>query len=524
MTSPAPAPTPDRPVLDTDASATQDLFGRHERTDTLSSVGSAKTLPKGNWKLNLSGNCPACHHHHSSVTVHIRALNDSNHVGDISCDHCEELWLGFGKRTSTRTSLLSDATIEPAPLVSDFRAAIIEMMRSATAAALSPTLTDIPEASSAGPSRETSVRSTSRSIAKELSPIADGPTSPLPKDLPTQINEPRSAGFAPPPSGQIDTPPSNSQRPRSTKFLLRIKKKFGKWQKSILGRPSSESVELSLNQQGKQPITKPTLVISTACDIAPETQPSISNEPKLNSIDVCTPSSSAKEALDSLTRIDRGAIQALTPEERDKWGREQITAFKTKYSKPTLPLQARTGSMVDIGTQANLDDLLPYVDGPPTRRHSFLAHFGGAFGNDYWHIFRGSNLTLARPLSVSETPLSEADTAVEGVSDSPIPRHMLRESLHRSRRGSGSPRPRSLHSFVQQARSSRVENRRSLDSNAVRSITSGRGRTINRSSLARSSQTQLALPTNEVSDLSNGQEQEHLNSGPPSSSPSPPLS
>ncbi|OAL51735.1 hypothetical protein IQ07DRAFT_390101 [Pyrenochaeta sp. DS3sAY3a] len=100
-------------------------------TMTEMTQSTAKSLPKGSWKLNLQGSCPTCNHHHSSVTVHVRSSDNpgSTNVGDIFCDHCKRPWIPFGNRAPTRISLLSDETTEPEPTETSFRSAIMKMKR-----------------------------------------------------------------------------------------------------------------------------------------------------------------------------------------------------------------------------------------------------------------------------------------------------------------------------------------------------------------------------------------------------------
>lgn len=530
----------EQPSLDTDLPSGGLPAIHLIRHDTSSSTGSAKPIPKGNWTLNISGNCPRCHHHHNSVRVHVKATSDFSHTGDVSCEKCGRLWLGLGKRSSTRISLVSTKTIEAVPEEEAFRSTIIKMIRSATTiATLSPTLgsttlADIPESSSAGPSRETSVRSTTHEGIQDASLITSGGVTAARKGLSSNFLKTGSARTSVRPLAPDQTLRSKHHNTGTPRFILRVGQKlsakFPALKSSPLGRWFPDNPKLSNNRLGKQPIrenlsSSPTPVhmsMSHPIDAETETQNIPAPELKQHSLNICSSSTSQQDALDSLRAMDENAIQGLSPEQRIAWMREKLTTFKS-LAKQTPPKV--DSSMVDSGTQVDSQDL------PPTRRHSVLAFVGNRFGSfQYFEIFRGSNSTLnGRRLSMSETYLSEADTAVEGMSVSSTPRHILLESLQRER----SPRPHSFHSSLQNwqhALHARVEARYSFDSAAtgnVRSITPARGRARNRLSRASgrtstiyvtepsSSQVQLAQTTNEQPEQSGDQERHD----PPSESP-----
>ncbi|KAF1844350.1 uncharacterized protein K460DRAFT_247010, partial [Cucurbitaria berberidis CBS 394.84] len=470
------------------------------RHDTSSSTGSAKALPQGHWELELSGNCPSCHHHHKSTKVHVRASGDSNHVcdmGEIYCEKCKRLWLDFGRRNSTRLSLVSVKTIEPDPLEKDFHSTLVKMIRPiTTVATLSPTLADIPESSSASPSREPSLRSNSRRGIRVTSPS-------IASNAITEHHSAADANSLTFPSAQKTKASLGRAHAARTSFLSqvssRIRDKFPLLKTSRLTTwmKSSQGDKLSPNRRGKLPVSEPGFSpvipalhapVTGSVEAQVHTGPTAKKEPDV--VDVFTPSTTAVEALESLKILDHEEIRAMNREQRINWMRGKLTAFK----RDAMPFHP---SSVPI-----MVDLQPDPSTPPTRHDSELAFVGNNFGSfHYWETFRGSNATLnGWPPSMSEPPLSEADTA-------------------RDRHGSSSTRPRSFQGVVQdwqQIRQNRAEARRSFDSaatgGAVRSITAARGRGPNR--LSRTSMgrpepfvSQVQLPLHEESEQPSGQEQ-----------------
>jgi hypothetical protein len=133
--SPSPATSPSEPPMTP-----------LTRRSTTSSAGSGRPIPAGHWILNLSGNCPRCHHHHRTVKIHVRASTASNRISDVDCSNCRALWLASGTRNSTRISLLSVNTIPAANLTeeTEFRSTLVQMVRSATAIAAPSVLSGIP--------------------------------------------------------------------------------------------------------------------------------------------------------------------------------------------------------------------------------------------------------------------------------------------------------------------------------------------------------------------------------------------
>jgi len=428
--------------------------------DTTSSIGSAVQLPPGYWAMNLSGNCPSCHHHHKSLLMRVRVSGDSTQFGDVHCEKCRGLWLAFGQVNTTRLSLLSTMSIEPPPLESEFRAALIHIIRAATPiAALSSTLTAIPEAGSSIPSSETSVRSTHVGIQRPSIVTRNEPGS-------------TSAGLANSMSGLRNT--KEHRRIHLTKrfgekgshFIHYIKQRIvsklpnhGIWFSTK--KKSTPKQRRHVHEIWAPNVPPPSLTSIPLDDI---TSSSVTLEAGLtvNPPDVCAGSSTSADALASLKALDPQVLQPLPAHQRFTWGRKQFTEFR---ALPTSPINRPV--MVDSETQISTAESLQLTSGPYSRRHSILAYMGSWLSsNEYLDSNRGSNATLnGRPLSVSETRLSEADTIVETL------------------RGSRERRPHSLN-FAMQASWNRTEARRSIDSTAtggaVRSMTTGRGRADDR--------------------------------------------
>ncbi|KAH6872696.1 hypothetical protein BKA58DRAFT_400899 [Alternaria rosae] len=466
------------------------------RHDTISSAESVPRLSEGRWALNLSGNCSTCHHHHKSVQVRVQVSGDSTEFGDVYCHKCQKLWLAFGKVNGTRLSLLSTKSLEPEMLEAeaDFRKTLVQAIQSATPiATLSPTLTVIPEGTPAGPSRETSVRSTAHrdtqqhpaSIGNHPGPVSiessNGEQAP-------GLSHVRSGGQRHATFRQIAW---SKGRQAITRLRLRITARLRTSKPGpLVTRSSSSSPDHDHHRQIHAPLPAdiaPAVDVSDSLDDSTEACVDLRSESNHAAPDVCALSATATDALASLRNVDPRIIHSLSPQERWEWGRRQLTDFRTLYAGSTVPIGDPV--MINSGTQANLseDSLLSHR--PLTRRHSALAFVGNTFGtHDYWDVFRGSTQTFHnRPLSMSETNLSDAETAVERISIAPTTHQLLIDTLHRDRRGSGSSRPLSMHSVVhewQQHVRNRAEVRLSIDSaatgGAVRNIAVARARANNR--------------------------------------------
>lgn len=481
MTSQAPTTTPTHINEDNGSPEIMPPTAGLARHDTSSSTGSAARPPHGNWAINISGVCPSCHHHHRSLQVHFRVSEDAHQLGDVYCNKCRRLWLAFGSANATRLSLLSTLSIEPDPIENAFHSTLIHMIRSTTAiAALSPTLTAIPEAASVSPSRETSVHSTAGRSARRPA------TNTLNETVETSVD-----------NAIVGHKYSKHPLANGRRMLSIVKQKatagFFKTRNISFGLrrlfKRDESVERRSHQQDPASTSTDTPPI-TATSAPPfrehtEAQEEIIADFDPDALDVSASSINAVEALASLKRLNPQALQSLPPQEQISWARRQLTDFRVRHSSITAYL---TTHNTEHGE--GLHDRL----GSPPRRHSVLDFVGSGFDpyEDWSMDSEGYRRANGRPWSISETHTSDADTLVDEWSISSSPRHIFFETLHRNHRRSLSPRPVSVRSVVQdwsQVHRNRAEARRSIDSTLtganVRSITTTRTHAPNR--LSRSS-------------------------------------
>jgi hypothetical protein len=449
----------------------------------------------------------------------VRIADDFDQVGDVHCKRCGRLWLAFGNANATRLSLLSTLSIEPDPIENEFRSTLIHMIRSITPiAALSPTLTVIPEAASASLSRETSVRSTAGRDVRRTA------TDNLNDAVETSVDKYGKPSLA------------NGRRILSTvthkaraRFFKSGKISFGfrRW----FSKEENENLKRGSHQQdpASAPIVAP---LSTAISTPPshehtEAQEEVSTNFDPAALDVSASSTNAVEALASLKALSPQVLQNLPQQERISWARRQLTDFRARHSSITAYMTTH-----DTGNGEGLHDRFGY---PAPRPHSILAYVGGGFDpyEDWNSHSERDRTTNGRPRSMSETGTSDADTLVDDRSISSTPRHIFVETLHRDHRRSLSPRPPSMCSTVHdwsQIHRNRAEARRSIDSTMtggnVRSIITARNHASNRlsrSSMHRASSVYGTEPTTSRVQLRVDEETEDgAPQRPRSSSPSPP--
>jgi hypothetical protein len=426
------------------------------RRSTTSSAGSGRPIPAGHWILNLSGNCPRCHHHHRTVKIHVRASTASNRISDVDCSNCRALWLASGTRNSARISLLSVNTIPAANLTeeTEFRSTLVQMVRSATAIAAPSVLSGIPETAATGPSYTTSSR------------------------LPPQARRPYRGD-----SRLVGTHAwtSPSSRPPAPSFSARISKAapivhlgrridgtFPNLKTSRLGRL------MKLDTYATPPGRSTQAYVGFS-----STQASASRGSNIqNTDDNSRPENTTKGHRDNpspeVSDQNLDHILTMSVEERDAWLRAQITAFKDQLARRS-PIAS--SAMVDRSTQLNWSDamLSSLIQNP--HHDPDLNGIGSHFGSPFpWDLNRGSTASVNRTsLSISETQLSQTNTAVDAES----PPYML-ESFHRR---SGGLRPASLYSTtVQHLRQPGMNPRSSLDLVAAASIRSAASTTRERAS------------------------------------------
>ncbi|KAF2008982.1 hypothetical protein BU24DRAFT_415341 [Aaosphaeria arxii CBS 175.79] len=132
-------------------------------------------IPPGFYKIPIHGSCPRCHHRHEATEIKIKITSGYAQASHINCENCNEQWMALGGANATCISLLSEATNEPDQVDTDYRRALINMVRSMSAIA-SPVLSNVPESPLEAPSRNSSVRSpntrlqSSRSRATSFEP------------------------------------------------------------------------------------------------------------------------------------------------------------------------------------------------------------------------------------------------------------------------------------------------------------------------------------------------------------------
>ncbi|EUC45488.1 hypothetical protein COCMIDRAFT_95393 [Bipolaris oryzae ATCC 44560] len=499
MTSLSPANTSVGTTHDTGSSDAIPHMPGLTRQDTNSSTGSALRLPNGNWAFEVSGVCPSCHHHHKSLRVHVRIANDFTQVRDVYCKRCKRLLLSSGNANATRLSLLSTMSLDPDPIETEFRTTLIHMIRASTPIAmLSPVLTVIPEVTSAGPSRETSIRSRSgRSSRMPTTTFEDNPLQKTVRSVADYKHNKNSLVE----SRRIVS--NITQKFRTRFFKSRnIPFNLGKW----FSRKESPKYDSHHQDPACAPIS-----VSTTIEIAPSLREEHMGSPEevdtnfdLAALDVWTSSTTAADALASLKTLDPQVLRALPPQKRISWGRKQLTEFKTRFSGVAAhvapPGMANTDGVTERG------EYLHWLEGVSPRRHSILAFIGGGVHSFEDNDFRrASDHTLnGRPLSMSETHLSEADTLVD------------------ENRRSFPPRPLSIDNVVHdwsQIQRNRAEARRSIDSTAtggaVRSIAarSHAYNRLSRNSINRASSFYGTEPTTSRDQLQTSEEAEHTDAG-----------
>ncbi|KAF2124861.1 hypothetical protein P153DRAFT_390330 [Dothidotthia symphoricarpi CBS 119687] len=403
------------------------------RRNTTLSTTSANPIPPGTWILGISGNCPSCHHRHKAVKIQVKASNDSDHVGEVHCDNCHRLWLGFGERNSTRISLISTKTIEPDPIKTEFRSVLINLVRSATTATAvaSPSLATIPESPSTGLSREGFGQSAVHNGAQGVrSANARAPSRPLTgneTDVPV-LNRPIF-----PRTDEYRTPSHGYVANKKSRLLLRLQQKLPMLKNIRFGRllklPGRR--RRSPEEQAKSPVPYSTSAaatpglaivtpsISLAGHELNNTEPRIyASLPRSDDPGTCGPLASPEQALESLKSLDRSVLKEMSLEQCVAWMREQLTSFKLRHTG--YRLSAVDPTMENTNAQPDLDpaELISIPPVPAAREQSFVglgSHFGLADG------LRG------RPLSMNDIDISDT-TEAEGTIIVSTPRQTVRET------------------------------------------------------------------------------------------------
>ncbi len=444
------------------------------RRDTASSAGADKykPLPPGFWLLQVHGNCPRCHHHHTAVTIKIDVTTNSSKLNHVQCENCREKWLAFAGNNSTQISLLSTTTIKPDPIEKEVRLALITLVKSAApfTAIASPTLAGIPETTSPGTHGESSTRPPTNSRFEPTSRQARTPSRVSFNLPPSSIHGQTSTSFSSTQTSNSDAHEQAhrvSQKSRSSlKQMMRTrlhKLRDLNWTKALT---RSKRRTISAKKRGKLPVQVPVEEDHQAPD---DQHVDTILEPETTGPAIADPRDRSEEATKFLDGLKNDIIELMDSKERAAWIRAKYTQFKTQRAKPT---PSRNSTTVDTGTQAQA----------PTRDSSSILHYIFGAGSHLSYMDRGSvsePSIRTRPLSISG---SEANTLVDENTFAPsVPLYRI---LHREHGRSRSPRPSSFHRSWQQIRQHRDQTRASFDSTttggAVRSSSTARDPTVNR--------------------------------------------
>lgn len=482
--------TPERISSDTGATNYEPAVVTPIKHNTQSSTGSAKPIPPGTWTLNISGNCSTCHHRHEAIAIQVRASSESNHIGEIHCEHCDKLWLDFGKRNSTRISLISTETVEITPVESEYRSVLVNLIQSATAATVvaSPGLAAIPESPTTSLSRETSVRSTVhssiqrvRSTNIQVPVVVDGLSSGNNDNVPSPCSPIT-------PQRYKDNTSSNSHHAsKRSRLRTRLQLAFDRLpilHNSRLGRLLNlrQKPRTGYVEEGGPPV--PLVIQDTTVPRLATITPSVSNrvyEPheiqprsytndlRVDTSVLCGPSASPAQALESLKSLNMSELKEMSSEQRTAWMRERLTSFKALQARQAPSARSAT---VNATTPAGFGpaELISLPPMQPLRRHT-LDGLGT-------HLILDSDVSLYRhSLSISDTNVSDT-TAVEGSIIASASPPTLQDDPQQALHTTGSPRPLSLGSIRstvprgQQEGRSRAQARSSWSSTTTRGIAS----------------------------------------------------
>jgi hypothetical protein len=417
------------------------------RHNTASSTGSGISIPAGHWILNVSGNCPRCHHHHRTIKIHVRASRTFNRIGDVNCTNCRTLWLASGNINSTRISLLSANTIPEDDLADEtrFRSTLIQMVRPATTIA-TPVLSSIHEMAPAGPScrNSSSFSAQARGVC-----FAEG--------RPAMSSSARSSILV----------PNNSRHTHTPRIFFplgrRIDRTFPTLRNSRLGRLMNLSAYT--NPPEREPLRSSTASASTTHNAALGDEFSTRASP-----------ASAAEALRSL-ELERETVSTMSIEQRITWGRTRLAAPRYQHTRRT-PVVA--SAMVDNGTQLNWREARPVSIVPFSPFSPELIGVGNHFDSQDLAGRSTTSLTHTSP-SIAGSTFSQSETMVEGES---APDFYLLDTLHRP---SGIVTPTPLYSlglqYMFQTRTAPIS---SSDSLAPASFQSGASTSVEWPSIRRS--------------------------------------
>ncbi|KAF1364456.1 hypothetical protein EJ07DRAFT_151728 [Lizonia empirigonia] len=431
------------------------------RRDSSSTTASGLPIPRGHYTQRISGNCPNCRHHHRSIKIHFRDVNNTSRLVDVHCERCKKLWLGPGSRNSTRISLQSHETIDKPPPEPELRTTLAHMIRSATqVAALSRNLPNIQEGASPEASHGPFIQSPVRTHAHGYfaSPVNQTPNTTL-----NAVPDPPVIRPAVSPSKRIIKTKSNNLRTTSSPhFVLRLKRRFIGRLLKLYNEPKMEIAEHG-EPQALNPVPVSDTTPLSPSNILPENREeqdqAVLNDSAEN-MEAPISHAVATGDLKSLMIVDQEVINAMSPEQRIAFLRSQITAFSARHN-------ARSNTVTTPCDHASQEDPLDTLATWVANHNSLLTGTGNCFGDfSYMDVFRQNGSTIARQsLDISETRFSDGVTAVghattETVRETLYPVAQLPEQAHRW----------STQSVVQswnQIRRDRGDLRSSFDSSAT---------------------------------------------------------
>jgi hypothetical protein len=402
------------------------------RRDTASTTGSGIRMPLGHWTLPVSGNCPGCNHHHKSVEIHVKNVNNTSELVDLHCEKCNKLWLGPGNKNSTRLSLVSNVTLDPPPMEPEVRVTLAQMIRFTTRVATLSSLPDIQE-------------------GVQLPHSTALPKPPPAQRMPNRIVKP-------------NTKDVRSTHPK--RFLLRfnqrLEKTFPILRSTRLGRRLMSPKDECNTNMNTHPISTPPKPVPNshaASFHGNEESCQYQNEVLLKEMEPCGPPAIPTQGLQSRMIVDQNVINDMRPEQRIALLRSQITTFTARHKAQSAALS----KVYHKGEGIHRSDSLATLE---AIRNSLLTGIGAFDTADEWDEYRESNPATNRPISSYGTNMSEALTAVESTGYAPGP--YLNITLHRQPRQAGPVRRSSAQSDVlawQQSRQDQGDLQLSLESN-----------------------------------------------------------
>lgn len=451
---------------------------RLARQDTTSSVESSdlyKPLPSGRWLLEFHASCPKCHHYHSGAKLKIDNHDDKSKASPVLCENCKDPWMLFGGRNSTQLSLLSVMSTVPDPVEREVHRLLVAMVRPVTAVATShlarnpgTTADDVaPEGSSALGSHETTSLppNTNRDIFQGLSVSKQQKRTTLrPKIITRSVSGLNSAD-----TGQH--PFFNFRKKLVTRFPI-----LSRVASIAADRPLTSTRRVNDRAQDTQHISMNRCPVSNRNSATTEHVSSIGSRP--GTVDAATPPLSP-EAQKFMTEIKDNPISSMNQEDRIRWARKKLTAFRLRRASAAL---LEEPSFIDRVSLASSDDLL-HMPVSQLDRPGSIGHLLGSHSGHFDGLYFTDSIPPTHRDSMSERTSEVTTAAGDGLFGPRIPFQGL---LSHERQSSGSSRRFSVQSAPrtwQQIQNIRTEARYSQDISsaaAIRDVPGARARIIHR--------------------------------------------